>query len=42
MLRAFDSAGPLTRLALSPRTVLPSLSLNKVGTPDEVISELNT
>ena len=41
MHRVSDSAGPMARLALSPRIVWPSLSVNKVGTPDRVITELN-
>ncbi len=41
MLGVFDSAGPMTRLALTPRIVLPSLPRNEVGTPVRVISELN-
>jgi hypothetical protein len=31
MLRVFDSAGPITRLAIAPRIVLPSLPVNEVG-----------
>jgi hypothetical protein len=34
MLRVFDSAGPITRLALSSRIVLPSLPVNEVGVPE--------
>ena len=41
MRRVSDSAGPMARLALSPRIVLPSLPHNEVGTPEWVISELN-
>jgi len=41
MLRVFDSAGPMSRLALSPRIVLPSLPDNEVGAPEWVITELN-
>ena len=33
MRGVFDSAGPMTRLALAPPIVLPSLSVNEVGTP---------
>ena len=33
MLRVFDSAGPITRLAIAPRIVLPSLPVNEVGVP---------
>ncbi len=42
MLGVFDSAGPMTRLARTPRIVLPSLTRNEVGTPERVITELNT
>jgi len=41
MRRVFDSAGPMSRLALSPRIVLPSLPGDEVGAPDWVITELN-
>ena len=41
MRRVSDSAGPMSRLALSPRIVLPSLPQYEVGTPEWVISELN-
>jgi hypothetical protein len=34
MLRVFDSAGPILRLALAPHIVLPSLPLNEVGVPE--------
>jgi hypothetical protein len=34
MLKVYDSAGPMARLALTPRTVWPSLSVNKVGAPE--------
>jgi len=42
MRGVFDSAGPMTRLALAPPIVLPSLSHNEVGAPERVITELNT
>ena len=42
MHRVLDSAGPMTRLALTPPIVLPSLPGHEVGTPKRVISELNT
>ncbi len=41
MRRVFDSAGPMSRLALAPRIVLPSLPGDEVGAPVRVISELN-
>ncbi len=41
MLRVFDCAGSDQRLAMTSLTVLPSASLNSVGTPDELISQLN-
>jgi len=41
MRRVSDSAGPMSRLALAPRIVLPSLPQYEVGTPEWVISELN-
>jgi len=41
MPRVSDSAGPMTRLALTPRIVLPSLPPYEVGTPKQVIAELN-
>jgi len=34
MHRVFDSAGPTSRLAISPHIVLPSLSLYEVGAPE--------
>jgi hypothetical protein len=34
MLKGYDSAGPVAWLALAPRTVWPSLSVNKVGAPE--------
>jgi hypothetical protein len=37
-----DSAGPITSLAITRRTVLPSPSLYKVGNPKKEISELNS
>jgi len=41
MRRVSDSAGPMSRLALTPRIVLPSLPPYEVGVPKRVISELN-
>ena len=41
MRRVSDSAGPMSRLALTPRIVSPSLPPYEVGAPEGVISELN-
>ena len=41
MRRVFDSAGPMSRLALSPHIVLPSLLVTRGRRPRGVISELN-
>jgi len=41
MRRVSDSAGPMTRLAIAPRIVLPSRPPYAVGAPKRVISELN-
>ena len=41
MRRVSDSAGPMSRLALSPRIVWPSLPPYEVGAPKRVITELN-
>ena len=41
MLRVSDSAGRMSRLALAPRILLPSLPPYEVGAPEGVISELN-
>jgi len=41
MLRVSDSAGRMSRLALAPRIVLPSLPPYEVGVPEGVITELN-
>ena len=42
MHRVSDSAGRMTRLALSPCILWPSLPQYEVGAPEGVISELNT
>jgi len=41
MLRVSDSAGRMSRLALAPCILLPSLPPYEVGAPEEVITELN-
>ena len=41
MLRVSDSAGRMSRLALAPRILLPSLPPYEVGAPEGVITELN-
>ena len=41
MRRVSDSAGPMTRLAMAPPTVLPSRPQYAVGIPEGVITELN-
>ena len=41
MRRVIDSPVGLTRLALSPRILLPSLPFHEVGVPEGVITELN-
>jgi len=41
MRRVWDSAGRMTRLALSPCILLPSLPPYEVGVPQGVITELN-
>ena len=41
MHRFSDSAGRVSRLAITPRILLPSLPFHEVGVPEEVISELN-
>ena len=41
MLRVSDSAGRMSRLALSPGILLPSLPPYEVGAPKGVITELN-
>ena len=38
----FDSAGPVTPLAITRRPVQPSLPDNEVGNPVAVISELHS
>ena len=39
--RVFDCAGPSDGLRLAPPSVWPSASLNSVGVPDNLISQLN-
>ena len=40
MLRVSDSAGRMSRLALAPRILLPSLPPYEVGAPEGVITDL--